>query len=131
MKNRSVLAIAFIIIGILIALIPAVIFPVCNSSEMRMACYYTAKAEIGVGVVVALFGVFYALFGDEKVRTGISLAVVGISPLVLLFPLKLTGICKMSDMACRIKTLPALIVIFVILLAVSLGNTLFLLKKKG
>ena len=45
MKNRTIFAAAFVLLGLLVILAPTVLFPVCES-EMKMACFFTKKAEI-------------------------------------------------------------------------------------
>ena len=126
MKNRIGFSIGYILLGALLSLIPSVIFPVCES-EKKMSCYYTARAEIGVGFFIIILGIAYIVFKSEELRAGISLSIAVSSILIVLLPLKLTGLCKMSDMACRIGTLPALIVIAIIIAAVSLGNFVYIL----
>ena len=126
MKNRIGFSIGYILLGALLSLIPTVIFPVCES-EKKMSCYYTARAEFGIGIIIIILGVAYILFKSEELRAGISLSIAVNSILVVLLPLKLTGLCKMNDMACRIGTLPALIVIAIIIAAVSLGNFAYIL----
>ena len=126
MKNRIGFSIGYILLGALLSLIPTVIFPVCES-EKKMSCYYTARAEIGVGIFIIILGIAYILFKSEELRAGISLSIAVSSILIVVLPLKLTGLCKMSDMACRMGTLPALIVIAIIIAAVSLGNFVYIL----
>ena len=130
MKNRIITALLFILSGLLTILAPTVLFPVC-SSEMKMACFYTAKAEIGVGAVILILGIVTLALSDRKARLGISIAQFLNAILVLALPLKLTGICKMSEMACRAKTLPALIVISVILLVTAGVNAGYLAVTGG
>lgn len=129
MKNRISLSITYVVLGVLLALIPTVIFPVCVS-EKKMSCFYTGRAEVGLGLLIIILGIAYIFFKSSELRAGISLSIVGISALVALFPLKITGLCKMSDMACRIGTLPGLVVIAIIIAAVSLVNFVFLVFLK-
>ena len=129
MKNRIILAASFVLLGLLVILIPTVILPVCES-EMKMACFFTKKAEIGVGAVIAALGVVYVFLKNKDIRVGISIAQIGNAILALALPLKLTGLCKMSDMACRVKTLPGLGVVSVLLGVVALGNSLFLIRSE-
>lgn len=126
MKNRISISILFILSGLLVVLIPTVLFPVCSAEKMKMACYFTKKAEIGLGIVIAAIGALYFFFKNEGVRLGLSLTQILLSALVLLYPTKLIGICKSTEMACRVKTLPALIVVTVLLGVVSIGNSLYL-----
>ena len=129
MKNRIIIAASFILLGLLIILAPIVLFPVCES-EKKMACYYTKEAEIGIGILIAALGVVYFFLKNKSARLGIAIAEFFSAGLVLLYPLKLTGLCKMSDMACRVKTLPALIVLAIVLVAISLGDLFFLAKSE-
>ena len=129
MKNRISLSITYVVLGVLLTLIPTVIFPVCVS-EKKMSCFYTGRAEVGLGLLIIILGIAYILFKSSELRAGISISVLGISALVALFPLKITGLCKMSDMACRIGTLPGLVVISIIIAAVSLVNFIFLIFLK-
>lgn len=126
MKNRVVFSLLFIITGILIILSPTKLFPVCDAHEMKMACYYTSRAEIGLGGLIASLGVLYFLFKSKDTRIGLSLAQILNAVLVLLLPLELTGLCKMDDMACRAKTLPALIVLSVLLIVIAFADILYL-----
>lgn len=125
MKNKLITALLFILSGLLVILIPTVILPICQS-EMKMACYFTKQAEIGVGAVILALGVL-TLFSSKKTRLGISYAQLLNGILVLALPLKLTGLCKMSDMACRAKTLPGLIVIGVLIIVLAGVNSGYLL----
>ena len=130
MKNRIIFAAAFILLGLLVILAPTVLFPVCES-EMKMACFFTKKAEIGAGLVIAALGVIYFFLKNKDIRLGISIAQFLNAGLVLAFPAKLTGLCKMSDMACRVKTYPALIVLSVLLALTAATNIVFLIKSES
>ena len=130
MKNRILFAAAFALLGLLVILAPTVLFPVCES-DMKMACFFTKKAEIGVGLVIAALGVIYFFLKNKDIRLGISIAQFLNAGLVLAFPAKLTGLCKMSDMACRVKTYPALIVLSVLLALTAAVNIVFLIKSES
>ena len=130
MKNRILFAAAFILLGLLVILAPTMLFPVCES-EMKMACFFTKKTEIGVGLVIAALGVIYVFLKNKDIRLGISIAQFLNAGLVLAFPAKLTGLCKMSDMACRVKTYPALIVLSVLLALTAAVNIVFLIKSES
>ena len=70
MKNRVISSIVFILLGAFIILTPTVLFRVCDSTEMKMSCYYTEKAEIGVGAVIAALGLLSLFTKDAKIRIG-------------------------------------------------------------
>jgi hypothetical protein len=131
MKNRIITALLFIINGLLISLIPTKLFPVCSSEKMKMACFYTEKAEVGLGIIVAVLGVVVLLSANKYIRVGISLSQIAIASLVLLYPLKLIGLCKMETMSCVAKTKPALIVAGTLLIFISVVNVIYLLGSKN
>lgn len=129
MKNKVSISIIYILLGVLIALAPTIIFPVC-SGEMKMSCAYTEKAEIGLGVLIAVLGGI-SFFLSEKVRAGISIAVAGIGILSVLIPTVLIGVCGSSMMKCNVATRPLLVVLGVLTILVAVINTVYLLKKRG
>ena len=128
MKNKVWVSILYIFLGILIFLTPTVIFPVCEG-EMKMSCDYTGQAEIGLGISIALLG-GVSLFFSEKVRAGISVAISGIGSLTIAFPVKLIGVCKNNLMRCNAATRPMLVVAGILVILVSVINTVYLLKKE-
>lgn len=130
MKNRIIFAAIFLVSGLLIILGPTVLFPVCNAEKMKMACYYTSKAEIGLGSLIGLLGIVSFFFKDRGVRLGLSIAQLGNALLVILLPLALTGLCGNEDMDCRVRTLPALIVLSVILVVTAIVNIIYSAKSR-
>ena len=92
-----------------------------------MACYYTGKAVVGIGIIVLILGVVSIIFKDEKVRLGISIAIITDTVLIYLYTFKLTGLCKMETMDCRVATEPALLVATTVLLLVALFNVIFII----
>ncbi len=130
MKNRIITASLYFVGGLLVILAPTVIFPVCSAEKMKMACYYTEKAEIGLGSLIGVLGIVYLFLKDIKARLGVSIAQLGNAVLVLLYPLVLTGLCGNEDMACRVRTLPALIVLSVILVVTAIVNIIYSAKSR-
>ncbi len=130
MKNRVIVSAIQFLLGILVYLIPTSLFAVCKS-DMKMACYYTKQAEIGLGIIVILLSIASLIFADKNIRAGISISLSSVAILILLYPLKLIGLCKMDTMPCRVGTLPALIVVSFLLFVVSAANAVYLLKGKG
>ena len=129
MKNRLIVSVATIILGVIAVLIPRVIFPVCESTEMKMSCYYSSQAVTGVGIVIVLLGIA-EIFGNSDIRLGISIAQIFNAILILALPLKLTGLCKMESMACRRETLPAWIVVSTLLILINAINVIYYAIKK-
>lgn len=127
MKNKIFFSLSYIVLGVLLALVPTVLLVPCSSEEKKMACYYTSRAEVGLGILIAFLGIAAIIFAQEGIRVGISIAQLGIAIIAILLPLKITGLCKMDTMACRVKTLPGIIVVSVLLIILSLINIVYLL----
>lgn len=135
--NKSVSAILVILLGLLVILIPTYILPVCPPSEIIinhehhmtykfMKCHWTAQAEIGVGVVIALIGLCMLLIKSALIRLGLSLSLIIITLLVAALPTVLIGVCPGEMMDCHIGTLPALLLLSAILLIVAIVNAIYL-----
>lgn len=116
MKNKLFASIPSIILGILIAIAPLTFAKVCQTEGgMHMACYYTGRAALGIGIVIAVLGIV-ALFVKENVRIGLSIAVIVNSLLMIAVPTFLIGVCKSPMMHCSSVTRPTLIVLSVLAL---------------
>lgn len=116
MKNKLFASIPSIILGILIAIAPLTFAKVCKTEGgMHMACYYTGRAALGIGIVIAVLGIV-ALFVKENVRIGLSIAVIVNSLLMIAVPTFLIGVCKSPMMHCASVTRPTLIVLSVLAL---------------
>ncbi len=116
MKNKLFASIPSIILGILIAIAPLTFAKVCQTEGgMHMACYYTGRAALGIGLVIAVLGII-ALFVKENVRIGLSIAVIVNSLLMIAVPTFLIGVCKSPMMHCASVTRPTLIVLSVLAL---------------
>ncbi len=128
-KNRVIVSGGFILLGFLLIGATRLFFPECNSEDMKMACYYTAYAERGLGILIVILGIAALAFSKKEIRGGISIAQIGVGILVFLYPLKLIGLCKMADMDCRVRLFPAIIVIGVLFFILAAGNSVYLIRK--
>lgn len=149
MKNRLISGIIFLALGLLIALGPQIIFPVCRSPAMGeeaaqsgpekgmgmsahitgnspMKCHWTARAELGAGLLIAIESLLLILLGSSKIRFGLNIAIGLNGILALLFPTVLIGVCGSTRMNCRSLTLPALVIISGLVIAVSVINGMYL-----
>ena len=130
-KNGLIIGIIYIIIGALTAIGPNSIFAVCEAMEGKfMRCHWTARAEIGVGAVIAILGILFIIFADERIRTGIQFALILFSTQILLLPDLLIGVCGKSHMRCRSLTLPALNIIGIFGIVIGVINLVFVFKKR-
>lgn len=130
MKNRIITAATLIVLGFLIAIGPRTIFEVCESmGGDHMTCHWTAQAELGVGVVIAVLGLLHLVFKSLEIRAGLSIATLLNGVFALLIPTWLIGVCGMPSMSCHAVTRPALLVISILVIIVSVANAIYLLSK--
>ncbi len=129
MKNKYVVGALLLALGLLVALGPQSIFAVCEfNPEKAMKCHWMAQAEIGVGLVIAVFGVLHMVMNHAKTRQGLSMAAVPMGLLVMMLPLKLVGVCMNVHMQCVTLTRPALIMLGIAVMLVG-GLSAFALNK--
>jgi hypothetical protein len=109
------MALPVIMLGLLTAAAPYCLFPVCaghitavNGAFVPMKCFWTAKAVLGCGGVIACAGIIIALVPSPEVRLGAALTLLPLGALVAALPTVLVGICPNGMMPCRMGTLPAL-----------------------
>lgn len=129
MKNKYVVGALLLVLGLLIAIGPQKIFPVCEfNPEKPMKCNWMGKAEIGVGAAIALIGVLQMVMDHAKVRMGLSMAAVPMGLVTLLLPTKLIGVCMNQHMRCVTLTRPALLMLGIATILVG-GLSAFALSK--
>ncbi|MEI6100344.1 MAG: DUF4418 family protein [Eubacteriales bacterium] len=104
-----------------------------SAMPMVMKCAYTAQAELPIGIVIAALGALLIVFKSARVRIGLSIALVLGGVFALLVPTALIGVCAGEQMPCRALTLPALVILSVVVIASAALNAGYLLKsnKKG
>lgn len=138
MKNKLFASIPAIIFGVLIAIAPLTFAKPCATGGMGkggsmhkmpmmmqpMACYYTGRAAIGIGVVIAVLGII-ALFVKEQIRAGLSIAVIVNALLMLSVTTFLIGVCKSPMMHCASVMRPTLIVFSVLALVFAAVSVYF------
>jgi hypothetical protein len=136
MKNRLLPGIVTAVLGLLIALVPVCIFPACSKvietaagGTVPMKCFWSGQAEIGIGLLILCGGVLLALFQSPFTRLGISMMTALTGILGLLVPTLLIGGCGMATMTCRMTTLPALIVLSILTVAICSANAIYLWRQ--
>jgi hypothetical protein len=119
--TQYVLAAGLILLGVLIAITGWYIFPVCEMDGkfvetkagklLPMPCGYTARAETGLGALVALAGIGLLGLTSYDSRRAFGVMTAGLGVVVLLVPTALIGMCAAPDHICRVATQPALILL--------------------
>ena len=118
MKNK-ILAVITAVLGLLAAIGPKTIFPVCSAMEMKMKCYYTANAELVVGIIAAIVGIAIIIIDKKKINVVLSIIQAILGLVIILIPTVLIGVCGSPMMHCVSATKPALIVIGALDIVVS------------
>jgi len=144
MKNtftRFISGSLFIILGLLTAVGPQIIFQPCldgiqlcvngapSNMFMPMKCYWSGMAEIGPGAAIALLGVLLLCFRQSQARLGIIFAQVLLGVMVIMFPTCLIGICASKTHDCHILFYPMMMVLGSLVIALSVINGLFIFRK--
>jgi hypothetical protein len=156
MKKVIICGSIVIALGLLIALGPQFLFKVCDSSMPVSAsadlddccaepeinsccgpeasslpiCHWSARAEIGIGLLIAALGACMIVFIDPKTHLGLLIGAFLASIIALGIPHSLIGGCVTMTMRCRRIAFPALTIESVVLLVFSaVMITLIAIKK--
>jgi hypothetical protein len=118
------------VFGLLLAIGPYTLFPVCEAmGDMVMKCFWTRRAELGIGLVIVVLGVLTLVFKSSQIRLGLGIGVFLNGVLALLIPATLIGVCEHAHASCRVLALPALSVLSSILILISVINGITLSKR--
>ena len=130
MKNRIITAVFTVIPGLLLAVGPWYLFKVCGSS---MKCFWTGRAELGIGVLIVILGILNLAVSSIQVRLGLNLALIFTGILAALIPTCLIGVCRMPKMNCHVVSAPSILLISILITLFAIGNVfhLFRLGKKA
>jgi len=128
---KRIIGIIFTALGLLLALGPQFLFKVCEPmGDMIMKCYWSARAEIGAGSVIAALGIALIVFTCNKIRLGLVIGIFLSGVNALLIPHALIGGCAMHTMPCRKIAFPAITVISILLLIGAGIYAAYLAQKK-
>ncbi len=125
----SLPALILIILGILIVVSPWTFAPICevegmyaqlaSGKTLPMPCGWTARAEIGMGVLAILAGLLLNFSQSAETKRVIGLIGVALGILTIMFPLYITKMCAMADHPCNLLTKPVLALLGVAVIVVS------------
>ncbi len=128
-KNVNLYGVLLVILGILIILVPWIIFPVCEmegnyvvtaaGAKLPMTCGWTARAESGVGALIVVGGGLLIARSSAETRQAVGVFSIVAGALVILFPTVLIGMCRVVTHPCRMTTLPALEILGVIVIIIG------------
>ncbi len=115
----KIIAIVLVVSGIATIFVPS--FYTCaaqgkaiqlpNGKSIPMKCLWTARAEVGPGVLLLAVGVFLFVSRKLESRRFLSISALILGILVILFPSALIGVCAHPDASCVVLMKPILLLI--------------------
>jgi hypothetical protein len=124
------------VFGLLIALVPEYVLPVCGTSLetkagtlVPMRCFWTARAELGVGALIVLAGILLFLSRNRSTTLSLHAMVSGLGLVTVLVPTVLIGVCAGPTMPCHEGTLPALVMLGCLVMVAGLAG--IILSARG
>ena len=131
MKKSIISGAIITALGLLIAFGPQFLFKVCSTScgccGDIPTCHWSARAEIGLGMLIAALGLCFVVLNDSKTQLGLMIGVFFSGIIALAIPHALIGGCEMRTMACHRVAFPALTVLCSILI---IGSALYTVLKE-
>ncbi|RPI96478.1 MAG: DUF4418 family protein [Chloroflexi bacterium] len=125
---NKTMGILMIVLALVIAIVP--IFTDClangrslttqDGRSVPMKCHWTAIAEIGLAVPLALVGVFNLTSKRKETFRTLNLIGLALGALVVLFPTVLIGVCANPSMPCNMIEKPTLILSGILVVGASL-----------
>lgn len=135
MTNRIVTGISTVFLGALIACIPNFILTICpDCQSMMMKCVWAAKAEYGVGVLIAFLGILAAFAESREMRMGFCAALGLVGVFAALVAKVLIGFCDGScspDCTCSPLTAPLVAALGILTAVFSFVNVFYLSRVKN
>ncbi len=107
-KLQKVIGGSGVVLGLLIALTPFQLAPVCqrlleltSGKMVHMRCHYTGQAEVFIGILIALVSLIYLLNKSLPAQKSLGGVLVFLGLVVIILPTNLgIGVC-MNPMECH------------------------------
>jgi hypothetical protein len=154
MNKAVIYGAVVVVLGLLISLGPQFLFKVCGitmtadgvvadccaepseasccgaSMDSYPICYWTAQAEMGVGLLIAALGACMIVFTDAKTHLGLLIGVFMASLIAFALPNFLIPGCATSTMQCREVAFPALTIESILLFVFSVAMIVIYAMQK-
>lgn len=95
-----------LIIGLLLAFGPQFIFKPCPTTEKFMKCFWSCKALIAIGTVIAIVALLQLIAKEKESKKLLSVTAIALLVFAILIPAVIIGGCVKPDMECKILTFP-------------------------
>ncbi len=129
-KVNVVFSLLILVLGALTAIAPYSFAHVCEAGEKVMKCHWTGRIELFLGISVAVLGLLKLISADAKYQLGLNAGILLNALGVILTPTLLIGVCGMKSMHCASVSKPTLIVFGILILVITLIQSLIEWKKK-
>lgn len=132
MNKTRLTGIVIAVLGLLTALIPTVIFKVCEAMDGKfMKCHWTSQTEVAIGIATLVLGLFIVLSKEKAAGAAYAVASAINGVLIILIPTVVIGVCGSADMPCHSGTKPALIIAGALIIVTALINAVsYIVSKK-
>ena len=118
MKRIAVLALPVLLLSIIIAAGSVSFLGPCVHEDG--ACHWAGQALLGTGILLAAESLFALFCGDSRVRQGVYFSMIFTACLGCLIPGTLIDLCHMATMRCRALMQPAMRILFLISVVISI-----------
>lgn len=125
--NKSMGVLMFVL-ALVIGLVP--LFTDCQAygraittaagGKVAMKCHWTASAEIGLALPLALIGVFNFISKRKETLLALNLISLVLGALVIAFPTVLIGVCANAAMPCNMIEKPVLLLSGILVIGAGL-----------
>ena len=104
--KQKITSIGTIIVGLLLAVGPQFIFKPCPTDEKFMKCFWSCKALIVVGAVVAIAALLQLMAKEAETKKMLAVTALALLVCAILIPTVIIGGCVKPEMACKLLTVP-------------------------
>lgn len=135
----KIIAIVLIVSGLVTIFVPS--FYTCaahgkaiqlpGGKSIPMKCLWTARAEIGMGVLLLAVGVFLFISRKLESRRFLSILALILGIFVILLPTVLIGVCVNPDMPCVVVMKPTLLLIGIVTGVLGIVSTAWNFVRKS
>ena len=118
----KIIAIVLMVLALVVIVVPS--FFTCASygkaiqlpsgKSIPMKCFWTSRAEIGVGVLLLAVGALLFISHKLESRRFLSILALILGIFIALFPTELIGVCVNPNMSCVVVMKPTLLLIGIV-----------------
>lgn len=135
----KIIAIVLIVSGLVTIFLPS--FYTCQAhgkaielpggKSIPMKCLWTARAEIGMGVLLLAVGFFLFISSKLESRRFLTILALILGIFIILFPTGLIGVCINPDMPCVVLMKPILLLTGIVTGALGMVATVWNFIRKS